>query len=349
MSKLTNFKRFLKKHWKPLVATLVILVVAGSAWALQLKPESNGNRIDRNTSSQEEAPITEAAPLTGIEVTPDIARQPVTAVIIENSPNARPQSALNAADIVFEAVTEGGITRFLAFFQQQNPGKIGPVRSLRPPFLDWIMGFDAPFAHVGGSAQALQLAAQRGAKSLNQFSNGDAYYRSNDRVAPHNMYTSISSLRALQKSRGYKPSSFKKIPRSDDAPAAEPVATRITVDFSSSLYQAQFHYQAENNSYSRYLAGSPHIDRETGEAIETKNVIIIKMPSRQNGQYVEMDTIGSGDAVLFKDGTSRNIRWRQSSYNDRIELLDGEGAEIKLNRGKSWFSILPSGRTLTVE
>lgn len=343
-----KIKSWTKYHWKPLTISAVTgIVLVASAWALQVSPDTPMQRIDRNTSAQDEAPITEAAPLTGIEVEPHIARRPLTAVMIENSPNARPQSSLDSAGIVIEAVAEGGITRFLAFYQDTTPEQVGPIRSLRPYFVDWFMGFDAAIAHVGGSAEALNLVSSRNAKTLNQMRHSGPYSRSSDRVAPHNMYASMSGLRSLQRDLNLGDNSFKPIPRSDDAPAENPNAPQVTIDFSSSLYQAQFRYDAESNDYRRFMAGAPHIDRLTGDVIRVKNVVVIKMPTTRSGQYEVMQTIGSGDAVLFKDGDAQDIRWQQSSYNDRIEFSDQNGSEIAFNRGDSWFAILPTGRNVT--
>ncbi len=343
-----NAKTWLKAHWKPLLGGLLLcIILVGGAWAAQLDSGTISQRIERNTSTQDETPITEPAPLTGVEVEPHIARRPITAVMLENSPNARPQTGLDSAGIVFEAVAEGGITRFLAFYQDTTPQEVGPIRSLRPYFVDWFMGFDAAVAHVGGSGEALQLVDRRGAKSLNEMRHSGPYFRSSDRLAPHNMYASMSGLRDLQRQLNLDNNQFKTIPRSDDSPSSEPNAPQITIDFSSSLYQAQFRYDSENNNYRRFMAGSPHIDRATGNAIRSKNVVVIKMPTTRDGQYEVMQTIGSGDALLFKDGTVHEIRWRQSSYNDRVELIDANGNEVALNRGDSWFSILPSGRTVS--
>lgn len=343
-----DLKNWLKNHPKSIILTLLIVVLAGSGatWALRYKADGNDQRVDRNTSTREEEPLTKPSPLTGIEVEPQAADEPVTAVMIENSPNARPQSGLDAADIVFEAVAEGGITRFMALFQSQAPDTVGPIRSLRPYYLDWLMGFDAAVAHVGGSGKALQLVDRRGAKSLNQFSHSGPYYRSSDRISPHNMYSSLKDLRSLQKRLGYDKSEFPLFERSEDEPAEEPKATTINIDYSSSLYQAQFRYNREDNDYSRHMAGNVHNDRETGKPITVENVVVVKMPTSSDGQYAIMDTIGSGDAVLFKNGRAHNIRWRQKSYNDRIELLDSEGEEVSLNQGQSWFAILPSDKTL---
>lgn len=343
-------KRWLKTHWK-LSLALVLLFSGGAVVAISHNPGATGaNRNDMDTSTQKEEPpkpTTLPAPLTGVEVEPKIAKRPVTGVMIENSPNARPQSGLDSAGIVFEAVAEGGITRFLALYQDRTPGKIGPIRSIRPYFVDWFMGFDAAIAHVGGSAQALQMVKNRNAKDLDQFKHNGPYYRSGNRYAPHNMYSSIKSLRNLQNRLGYKKSKFKEIIRSDDNPAPNPGATNITINYSTQQYQAQFRYRKSSNSYSRRMAGAPHKDAATGRPISVKNVVVVHMPTTTRGRYAVMKNIGSGKALVFKNGKVRKAKWKQTSHRNRMEIVDSEGKQVPLNRGDTWFAILPSGKTVT--
>ncbi len=345
-----NMTHWARNHW--IVLAVLTAVIAGGigGFLYTHNPDLAGtDRVNGETTTRKEKPLKptkQPAPLTGVKVKPKAAQQPVTGVMIENSPAARPQTGLDAADIVFEAVVEGGITRFMALYQSKAPGRIGPVRSLRPYFLDWVMGFDAPIAHVGGSAEALQLADRRSAKDLDQFAHNGPYYRNGSRPAPHNMYSSVQDLRDLQKRLGYTKSEFASIPHNDGEPAQQPDATRITINYSSSQYQAQFRYQKGSNRYQRYMAGAPHVDTATGNPITVKNIVLIRMPTTKQGRYAVMETIGSGNAQVFKNGTVTRGTWRQESYDDRIKIMDGGGDQVPLNRGDSWFAILPSGQSV---
>jgi hypothetical protein len=278
--------------------------------------------------------------LTGLEVDRQVAERPVLGIMIENSEAARPQTGLGSAGIVFETVTEGGITRYLALYQEDMADIVGPVRSLRPHFVDWMMGFDASVAHVGGSAEALQLVEERDAKSLTQFEYPDPYYRSDDRAAPHNMYARTDGLRALQGELEHVRSQFDEIPRSKDDASDDPGAREITIDFSSPTYEVEFRYQEDNNSYARYLAGEPHIDRATDEQITVKNVIVIKMPDES------IEAVGEGEAFVFKDGGAQEVRWQKDSYGTRLKIIDNEGNEVPLNRGGSWIAVIPGDKSV---
>ncbi len=325
--------RKIKKHKKLSIFLVILIGLAVGAYAFGF--------FDKKVERNDDKPIIYRSQLTGVETEKDLAERPVLGVMIENSNEARPQTGLDSAGIVFETVAEGGITRYLALFQEDQPAEVGPVRSIRSYFLNWAMGFDASIAHVGGSADALALVDERNAKSLNQFQYPAPYHRVTNRVAPHNMYASTDDLRDLQKELGYNKSSFTDIPRSDDSPSAQPNAEKITINFSSSPYLVEFRYDQPTNSYTRYLAGKPHIDAETNQPITVKNVIVLKMPTNQ------IEALGEGEALIFKNGTVQSGEWKQTSYKQRIQLTDIQGSQIPLNRGDSWFAGVPAGRPVS--
>ena len=138
------------------------------------------------------------SPLTGKVVkTKAATTTPVTAIMIENSPDARPQSGLKDAEVVYEAVAEGGITRFLALYQQHHPQLIGPVRSVRMYYVDWLTPYNASVAHVGGSYRALQLVRNGSYRDIDQFFNAGA--TGEPPTAMHHTM-SIRVLRSLMRS-----------------------------------------------------------------------------------------------------------------------------------------------------
>lgn len=281
--------------------------------------------------------------LTGEEVDQEVSERPILGAMFNNSTEARPQTGLDAAGIVFETTTEGGITRYLALYQEDIPDEIGPIRSLRQYFLDWMMGFDASVAHVGGSAKALDLVEQRDAKSLNQFTHEEPYYRTNDRPSPHNMYVRTQGLRDLQQELGHEQSQFDEIPRKSDSASENPEAETINIDYSGPDYRVEFRYDASTNNYTRYLAGQPHTDAATNQPITVKNMIVIKTARNADAGKA----IGDGDALVFMDGSVVEATWEKSSPDERIKILDDEGNEVPLNRGDTWFAVTPSDRRIT--
>lgn len=326
------------KHKKKLIAggILVVLVLAALVFIVINKQEETKQPTQKYYSQ-----------LTGREVAQDVSERPILGVMLENSKAARPQTGLDSAGIVFEAVTEGGITRYLALYQENTPEIIGPVRSLRTHFLNWLMGFDASVAHVGGSGEALQLADQRNAKSLSQFKYAEPYYRDNSRASPHNMYTQTRDLRELQNELDHQTSQFAEIPRREASPInneqsqdKSQQASEIEINFSSALYRAEFRYDPASNSYTRYLSGEPHIDKATDKPITVKNLVVIKAKGLSAG----LDVIGSGEALIFNDGKVEKVRWQQNDFQKRIKFFDDNNNEVALLRGDSWFAGVGSDR-----
>ncbi len=284
-------------------------------------------------------PTTEASRLTGIQVSPEYNQLPVTGVMIENSPDARPQSGLVDAGVVFEAVAEGGITRFLTLFQEAQPDYIGPVRSVRPYYLQWLQGFDAAVAHVGGSPEALAKIRNEGIKDLDQSFNGGSYQRISARYAPHNVYTSLGSLIALGKSKGFTGSTFTGFPRKADTPTA-PTAQAIDLSISGPLYNVHYTYDKASNSYQRNEGGTPHKDERSGKQISPKVVIaaVLAKGIHPDGVHTSYGVIGSGTVYVFQDGIVAQGTWTKTSDKEQIKFIDGAGAPIPLNTGQTWIT-----------
>lgn len=292
---------------------------------------------------------TEPSKLTGVEVKKELNNRPVTAIMIENSPDARPQSGLKDAGVIFEAIAEGGITRFLTLHQEDQPDYIGPVRSVRPYYLDWLQGFDAPVAHAGGSPDGLAKIKSDGVKDLDQFANAGAYMRVNNRYAPHNLYTTMAKLDALNASKGYTSSNFTGFPRKAGAAAA--TATAKTIDFSISgyLYNAHYDYDTASNSYKRSEGGKPHVDERSGAQLAPTVVIAIvtNYNSNYNGVNGMYQSIGSGHCYVFQDGIVTEGTWAKSDRKSQITFKDANGADIKLDAGQTWISVVAAASAVT--
>ncbi len=292
-------------------------------------------------------PTTEASNLTGLQVGFEVNKLPVTGVMIENSPDARPQSGLSEAGVVFEAVAEGGITRFLALFQDTKPGYVGPVRSTRPYYIRWLLGFDATYAHAGGSPQAVQDIRELGVKDIDHGANGSTFDRVSNRYAPHNLYTSIDRLIATAAGRGYTSSTYTPLARKPDKKIETPAASSIDIAISSSLYNVHYTYDTANNSYLRSEGGQAHTDEKSGAQINAKVVVVIVTDKSQNGIYSVYRTSGSGPALVFQDGNVVNGTWAKADDKAQFTFKDAAGAELKLNAGKTWFTMVGNSSATT--
>ena len=348
--KFKRFKLWVLEHKKPiLISAAVLVVVLVGLWFLGIFSSETVERTNSQETVQaaEEEPEIFYSPLTGAEVSKADTTRPVTGVIIENSPDARPQSGLFESDLIFEAIAEGGITRFAVFYQEGNPELVGPVRSARPYFNDWLMTYDASIAHVGGSQEALDEIQSLGIKDLDQFVNSQYYWRATDRYAPHNVYTNFENLDAANKSKGFNNSEFESLPRKDGKPAATPSAKQVTIDVSSFLYQVDYTYDKATNSYARFMGGQPHVDREKGQ-IKPDVAVVLKVPNGPVGGFrYAYQLVGSGDAVIFQNGNATEVKWSRADRSSQFEVTTAAGKEVKLNRGQTWFTAIDPSRNVT--
>jgi hypothetical protein len=341
----------LNLSWPPgkkeyiIAAVLVILIGSGSWWLISSRhqptpvPKTTAN-APKNTAAA--ASTTVPSTLTGLPVDPSVNQRPVTGVMIENSTWARPQSGLGQAGVVFEAIAEGGITRFLALFQDTQPTNVGPIRSVRPYYEQWALGFDAGLAHVGGSPEALSDIKKWKVRDLDEFYNAGYYHRISSRQAPHNMYTGIPTLNQLETKKGFTSSSFTGFPRKRESPAKTPTASVIKFTLSGPDYNVVYRYDAATNSYKRAEAGAAHIDANNGGQIAPKVVIamIMHYGLEKDGYHSDYNAIGSGPVDIFQDGTVTAGQWSKTSASSQISFTSANGKAIKLNPGTTWLTAI---------
>lgn len=357
-----------KREWLIIVTMLVLLIAAGGAvYSLThrgVKPLAN--HAAKKVTPKPKAPLTVPSKLSGLPVDPSVNQRPVTGVMIENSLDARPQSGLEQAGVVFEAIAEGGVTRFFAVFQDTQPDYIGPVRSARPYYIQWCLSFDCSYAHVGGSPDGLADIKSWGVKDLDQFANSGAYHRISSRYAPHNVYTSIAELNSLENSKGFGISNFTGFSRKADKAYKAPVAavagkpapkdqeTRAaanSIDFTLSgyYYDPHFDYDAASNSYKRSEAGQPHMEQRQDSSqvqITPKVVIGMVVPLSQGAldssgaYYSNYQAVGTGTALIFQDGTVVTAHWSKPDVKSSLSFTDDTGKPLNLNAGQTWITAI---------
>lgn len=286
---------------------------------------------------------------------------PVT-VMIENLASVRPQAGLQAANIVYEALAEGGITRFLAIYASGDElSEIGPVRSARSYFLDWAGEYKGIYAHCGGSPAALAAVKDYAFTDLDQmFGNQGYFWRKKEvPIMEHGLFTSSQLLsfairdKKLAENGDFAAWKFKDEAVKSERPQEEKT---ITIDFSTFNYKVEYKYQGEKNLYLRYNAGVEHQDVLSKEQIHVKNVIIqyIKT-SLADSSRLAMETQGEGGAIVFLDGRMLNATWEKSAEggsaaggkDSRTKFLDENNKEIELNRGNTWLEVVPTDREVT--
>lgn len=391
----TNLYNSLTTVQKSLVISIVSIVLfvasTGASYALfskaarqeTLSPFAAAMPGPATTVTEDpKEPKTEACPLNGALHTKRSrenweTRRPL-AVMIENHSEARPQSGLSSADIVYEAIAEGGITRFMAVYLCNLADvQVGPVRSARTYYLDWLSEYDALYAHVGGAntpgpANALGQIIRYGIKDLNQFSIGfPTFWRDYQRLGhpvatEHTMYSTTQKLWEVGTKRGWTITdsagnkwnkSFIPWKFKDPAPAGAgqvptgAVASKIDVEFWQGFadYTVNWEYDLTCGCYKRGNAGNPHLDLNTNQQLTVKNVVVqFERESRANDGYENnvhllYQTVGGGKALVFVDGQVTEGKWLKNSRTGRTKFIDKNNREIIFNRGMIWIQIVPEG------
>jgi hypothetical protein len=334
-----------------IIGAVIIVVLAfgiGATWTLTHHKRAVIAQKPPKKATHKIVPQTIYSNLTGLPITDaSLNSKPVTAVMVENSIDARPQSGLSQAGIVFEAVAEGGVTRFMALYQDTTPTNVGPIRSARPYYVQWAMGFDAAYAHVGGSPDALSDISSWGVKDMNQFSNGGSYHRVSSRPAPHNVYTGIDTLNQLESKKGFA-STYTPLARKKQAASKAPTASSIDLKLSGYTYDPHYDYNAATNSYNRSEAGQAQTDANTNTQLSPKVVVAIVVPEKQGAldssgaYYSDYNPIGSGTAYIFQDGAVTTGQWNKASNSGTLTFTDSTGKPLPLNPGQTWITAVTS-------
>ena len=346
----------IKVGWVVMGAVILIGIATFAVWFLFRKPNPTTKPNEPNAVVEQKF----YSPLTGREVANEsITKRPVVAVMIENSTDARPQSGIADAGVVFEAIAEGGITRFIALYQESEPEFIGPVRSARPYYLEWALSFDPAVIHVGGSNEALDmLRSGRYGLDIDEIDD-QVIYRANDRFAPHNAYTNYTKYSAYLEKRDKITSDFVGWERRDgtgwqcECPpdaicdCVAPTGT-VKIGISSGAFTVSYDYDAATNTYKRSVGGVPHMDREKGQISPD---VVIAMRSNYglmaDGLHSKYQTTGENEMYIFQDGGVTKGTWQKSDMWSQIKFIDENGVEIKLNRGQVWITAVEQNKEVS--
>ena len=291
--------------------------------------------------------------LNGAPVKQNVSRGQITAVVIENyTPIRDTQEGLEEAAIVYEAPTEGGITRLLAIYDGEPVDVIGPVRSARPYFIIWASEYRAAFVHVGGSQEAIDnLKTNFRVFNIDEFSDSETVWRNDEYLAPHNAFTSTGNvLMRLGKAQYSNPLKDKRFPFKDADSNPGDIRT-ITIDFSIAPYAVKYLYDASTNTYDRYNGGEKHHNiKPTNIVVQFADTEVLDDVGR-----LRIQTHGAGKALVFRDGKVIEGTWeKDSSINSDdqqmdqswTKFFDENGDEIELNKGQIWIELVPNGRTV---
>lgn len=284
-------------------------------------------------------------------------RRPVAVILDNYFPDARPQSGLSRASMVFEAPVESGITRLMAMFLEHDAGSVGPIRSARPYFVRWAAGFGALLAHAGGSPSALALIRHTHVVGNVEADTGaPEFYRQQTRVAPHDLFSGTRGIIAVARRRGeaIARQRYWSIPHQTQAALGNRGRGRqATIDFSTpsvqspSSYRVTYRFNRNTDLYSRYVGGSPALDADNGRPLMAANVVVLATDISPIANdpllRVKIRTVGSGSATVLQDGRVIRGTWHKESATGMLRVEDQAGHPIRLDRGVTWVEVAPRG------
>ena len=307
------------------------------------------------------APDADYAPLDGALANPDVRQRLPVAIMVDDNVQARPQYGFNAASIVYQAPADGGEARYMMVFQEMDARRVEPVRSGRPYFVDWASEYRSAFAHYGGDAKTLiylPLIDNRYLYDIDALAgSGPAFHRDKTRKAPHNAVASSTSVRARAVKEGAPAGMVPGLgvrPFADDLPLDKrPVKGSITISYNRGA--TSYTYDRARNLYLRSVAGKPQVDAADGKRVTARNVVVLWMglsidpESEPHHNRPLLDHVGSGKALVFRDGRVIPATWKKPSRFTLTRFYDAAGAEIPLVRGRIFIQVVPAGTKVTYD
>lgn len=298
-------------------------------------------------------------PISGLECTKEIYENRPVAVMLNNIKQAMPQVGISHADIIYEVLEEGGITRLMGVFKDyKDIAELGSIRSSRDYYIDLSDAHDAIYVHCGGSTYAKAMLKERKTEDIDGLYVNN-FYRSKSRAKTmayeHTLMISGEGLTNAIADKGYRTTSDKAQPLkfSSDYKKGETDAVNIKVPFSLALSQnpyalSTFAFDKDKNAYLKGQYDTTHIDGETGEQLCFDNVITLEC--KQNVipgdayHCLAVNFTGEGKGLYAADGKIREITWKKASRTEKYTLYESDGVtELVLKPGKTYIGIVPTG------
>jgi hypothetical protein len=330
-----------------LTASVVALAACGGG---DDKDETSSTSIVRDTTTTVGPKI---APLTGLEDPTGAAlTRPVLTVKVENTPDSLPQWGIDQADVIYEEIVEGGITRFAAMFNAHAPDKIGPVRSVRNTDQAIVWPVGGIFAYSGGAPISVKSISQAPVDRINEDNAGDAMFRDPGRKRPHNLYGVGEKLFAKGGQPVPPPALFTY--RAPGAPITGVPTASFVVGFRSKPDDAvTWTWNTAAGAWTRRVFGNDQTTG-TGAPVAPQNVIVQfvdytggKPPGGAGYEGSEAQLLGTGRAVVFTGGQAVDGTWERASKDVVTRYLDAGGRPVALAPGQTWVELLQNGYSLT--
>ncbi len=310
---------------------------------------------DTTTTTGASSTTTSAAPARAVYVDPlthlpDPRRltkhRSALTIKVENTPEAHPQSGINQADVIYEEIVEGGITRLAAIFDSHLPAKVGPVRSVRRTDREIVAPLHGIFAFSGGAAYALASIETAPVTLFDESNAGAAMFRDPTRYAPHNLYADAARLMAMGPKPYVPPPLFSYAPA--QAPATGIRVGSFVVNFPAG-YAVTYQWDRTTHSWVRSIFGRPDF---TADHVRLSPTNIVVMQVNYLGGLgrigAEAQLVGTGPAEIFSDGRLQRGHWFRSRLGQRSAYRDLAGHTIELRPGQTWVELLDVSENVSV-
>lgn len=309
--------------------------------------------IQETHAGVEETPRARS-PLSGIPLAePGLGGRRALAVKVENAPQARPQSGLDRAEVVYEVCVEGGLTRFIALYLSLPAQEIGPVRSLRPTDAFLLRCIDPLIAASGASPQVTEILRAHGMRFLIEREGKSFFWRSRERRAPHNLYTSTLLLEEALRERGEEPYRWTRDLFLFGEPPEGEEALEIRIAYPSPC-AVIYRYDRSTSTYLREVGGLPHLDKVSCVQLAPTTVIVLRVTYEDLGVRdmagelsPDCRALGSGEALLFCNGRAIPCRWAREDLEEPARLLLPSGEKVSIPSGQVWVHLLPQNIRVT--
>ncbi len=345
---------------KRLLLLTTLLVAAMGLSACGKKEEEEPTTTEEVTTTEEATTEDPHAGLNYNELTGEwsadyVSKRPI-AVMINNLREALPSSGTMQADIIYECMVEGGITRIMPIFSSyEDIEKLGSVRSARHYYINIANEYDAIYVHYGQSAPAKERLDNHAIDNINGMTYDAGFYRDSARVAPHNAYTTGERVKQGIEDMGYN-AEYDEVSHQqvlsfneEDTDLSEgETANTVHVNFSN-YSKPYFIYNSDTKLYDRYEYDNPQVDDQADESDNTlkfKNIIIMKSSYQcinPKNDLQDLKQVGEGEGYYCTNGKAVPIKWKKSSENSKTEFLTQDGEPLLLNPGKTWISIIGDG------
>ncbi|MCT4632877.1 MAG: DUF3048 domain-containing protein [Firmicutes bacterium] len=297
--------------------------------------------------------------ISGIELTEDMTNIRPIVVMLDNHYGARPQAGLSEAEVVYEFLAEGRITRYEAVLYSKFPKKIGPIRSARPYFIDKALEYDSIYVHVGGSQQAKADIKNLKMAEVDGLSSGkNVFWRLSHKKIPHNMYSSTEAIRREQARKNYRTTydfEGNKIYMEDHDIDGEDLASivfryKYPSKGDKTGYYSGYKYDTEKKVYLRYVNGKAHTDEASNIHLQAKNIIVQKAKHKilDNEGRRDVSLIGEGEGLYITNGKMIPVKWTKADRRSRTIYYDNSGNEVTFNPGVTWVQVVPTELELEI-